>query len=405
MELNNRRAKQLKKDFPIFENNKGLVYLDNAATSQRPKQMINAVIDFYEKDNANISRGVHTLAERATERYEEARKVVADFVNADSKEIIFTRNTTESLNLLAYTLESIIPEDRDEILLTEMEHHSNLIPWQQLAKRKGMKLKFVKIKDDFTLDMEDLRRKLTSKTAILSITHISNVLGTINPINEIVQLGKKKGAITIIDAAQSVQHMKVDAKKIGCDFLAFSSHKMLGPNGIGVLYGRKELLEKMPPFNFGGGMISKVTFEVSEWAEIPEKFEAGTPNVAGSIGLAEAIKYLDKIGLDNIGAWEGELLNYALEKMRGVSGIKMFVGKNSGSIISFIMEGIHPHDVAQLLNEDKIAVRAGHNCAMPLMKVLGVQGVSRASFSFFNTFEDVDKLVEGLKKINLKFKK
>lgn len=406
MKITNRKAKKLKKDFPIFKNNKGLIYLDNAATSQRPKQVINAVKDFSEKDNANIQRGVYTLAERATEKYDKARKTVANFINADEKEIVFTRNATESLNLLSYTLPSIIRKGKNEIVLTEMEHHSNLVPWQQLARRNKLKLKFIKLKSDFTLDIEDAKRKITDKTAVLSVAHVSNVLGTINNVKEIVKLGNQKGGITVVDAAQSVPHLKVDIKDIDCDFLAFSSHKMLGPTGIGVLYGKKELLDKLPPFEFGGGMIKQVSYESAEWNDIPYKFEAGTQNISGAIGLAEAIEYIKKIGIKNIESWETELMKYALEKIRKIKGIKIYnpgIDKSIG-IISFTTKGIHPHDIASLMNDYKIAIRAGHNCAMPLMKKLGVTGVSRASFYFYNTFEDVDRFVEGLKKIKEKFR-
>jgi len=337
MKINNKIAKKLKKDFPIFKNNKGLIYLDNAATSQRPKQVIRAVTDFYEKDNANIERGFYTLAEKAMADYDNARKTIADFINASPEEIIFTRNTTESLNLLSYTLPLIIPKEKDEIVLTEMEHHSNLIPWQQLAKKNKMKLKIIRIKEDFSLDMKDLKDKLTDKTAIISVTHISNVLGTINPINEIVKLGKNHGAITIIDAAQSISNIKIDVRKLGCDFLAFSSHKMLGPTGIGVLYGKKEILEKTPPFNFGGGMIKRVEWGSAEWADNPKKFEAGTQNIAGAIGFGKAIEYLEKIGLKNIFDWERQLTNYALKKLKEIPGIKIYnpgLDKSTG-IISF----------------------------------------------------------------------
>jgi len=405
MKINNKTAKKLKKNFPIFKNNKGLIYLDNAATSQRPKQVIKAVIDFYEKDNANIERGFYTLAEKAMKEYNNAREVVAGFINAFPEEVIFTRNTTESLNLLSYTISSIIPKGKDEIVLTEMEHHSNLVPWQQFAKKNKMKLKIIKIKEDFTLDMEDAKQKITNKAAILSFTHVSNVLGTINPIEELVRLGKSHGAITIIDAAQSVSNIKIDVKKLGCDFLVFSSHKMLGPTGIGVLYGKREILEKIPPFNFGGGMIKKVEWGSAEWAELPEKFEAGTQNIAEAIGLREAIKYLEEIGLKNIADWERELTKYALKKLGEIPEIKIYNpgSDKSAGIISFNLEKIHPHDVSSLLNEKRIAVRAGHGCAMPLMKKLGIpQGVSRISFSIFNTFEEIDKLTDALKKIMVK---
>ena len=406
MKLDNETAKTLKQDFPIFENNPGLVYLDNAATSQRPKQVIKALVDFYEHDNGNVGRGTHMLAEKAMEDYNAARKTVAAFINAKPEEIIFTRNTTESINLLSYVLDSLFETEKNEILLTEMEHHSNLIPWQELARRKGMALRFVKIKSDFTLDMDDLKEKLTDRTAIFSFAHVSNVLGTVNDVKQLSALAKQKGAITMVDAAQSVQHMKLDVKNIGCDFLVFSSHKMLGPFGIGVLFGKREFLERLKPFNFGGGMIKKVDLYGSSFADIPERFEAGTQNIAGAVALARAIKYIENIGLKNIGKWESELTKYALDKLRDVKGIKLYTNKDSSSIISFNLNGIHPHDVAELLNRDKIAIRPGHMCAMPLMERLGSEckgGVCRISFSIYNTFEDIDKLVASLNKIKEKF--
>jgi len=406
MKLDNNAAKALKKDFPIFKNNPSLIYLDNAATSQRPETVIKSINDFYEKENANISRGLYTLAEKATKKYEDARKTVAEFINAEKNEVIFTKNTTESINLLSYTINSLVPKEKNEILLTEMEHHSNLVPWQQLAKRQGLQLKFVKIKPDFTLDMSDLKEKLSDKTAIVAVTYVSNVLGTINPIKEIVKLAKQKGAITIIDASQAIQSLPINVKEIECDFLAFSSHKMLGPMGIGVLYGRKKLLEKLSPFNFGGGMIKKVTLDDTEWADVPYRFEVGTQNIAGTIGLAEAVRYIQKIGIENIHDWEKELLKYALNKLKKVEGIEIYnPGVNSGvSIISFNIKNVHPHDVAELLNNEGIAIRAGHHCAMPLMKKLGISGTCRASFYIYNTFEDVDALVSALKKIGERFK-
>ena len=406
MILNNKTAKKLKKDFPIFNNNKNLVYLDNAATSQRPKQVINAVVDFYEKENANPGRSLHALAEKSMQKYNEARKIVAGFLNSKSEEIIFTRNATESLNLAAHIVGSLIPNGKDEILLTEMEHHSNLVPWQQLAKSRGFNLKFVKIKSDFTLDMNDLKEKLTDKTAVFAFAYVSNVLGSINDVKLLNKIAKSKGAITVIDAAQAVQHIKIDVKKIGCDFLAFSSHKMLGPMGIGVLYGKKELLEKAEPNIFGGGMIKKVDWKDSSWHKIPEKFEAGTQNIAGSIGLVESIKYLENMGFENISKWEKELLEYGLKKMKEVPDIKIFNPglEKSSAIISFSLSKIHPHDVAELLNRVGIAIRAGHQCAMPLMSALELPGgLCRVSFSIYNTFEDIDKLVRELKKIVEKF--
>ena len=407
MELNNNIVKALKTDFPIFKHNLGLVYLDNAATSQRPKQVIDAVSNFTERDNSNVGRGVYSLAERAMKKYEGARKVISNFIGANQEEIIFTKNTTESINLLSYTLQSIIPRNKNEILLTEMEHHSNLVPWQQMAKRNGMQLKVVKIKEDFTLDLEDAKKKLNDKTAIFAFTYVSNVLGTINPLSEIVKLAKSKGVITVIDAAQAIQHLPIDVKNIGCDFLAFSGHKMLGPNGIGVLYGRKELLEKLEPFNFGGGMIETVDWQSSTWKSSPEKFEAGTQNIAGAVGLASSVDYMKKIGIENIRNWEDQILKYALKRLKEVPGIKIYnPGADSSiSLVSFTLPGIHPHDVAELLNEKKIAIRAGHMCAMPLMSTIKEKGgVCRASLSFYNTFEDIDALVDSLKEIKEKFK-
>ncbi|MCX6749320.1 MAG: SufS family cysteine desulfurase [Candidatus Pacearchaeota archaeon] len=406
MKINNKIAKKRKEDFPIFRHNLGLVYLDNAATSQRPASVINAVKDFSEKDNANVGRGVYSLAERAMKKYNQARIIVADFIKAEPEEIIFTRNATESLNLLAYTLPSILPRNKNEILITEMEHHSNLVPWQQLAKRNNMKLKFVKITKDFMLDMNDFNSKLSDKTAIVSVAQVSNVLGTINDVKLITKLAKQKGAITIIDAAQSIQHLNINVKELECDFLAFSGHKVLGPSGIGVLFGRKELLEKLPPFNFGGGMISKITKENSEWANPPEKFEAGTQNIAEAIGLAESLSYLKKISLENIKEWENYLLKYALKRLKEVPDIKIYNPgeEKSVSLVSFNLLGIHPHDIAGLLNEKRIAIRAGHCCAMPLMEILKAKGgVCRASFSFYNTLEDIDILVDALKEIQKKF--
>lgn len=406
MKLDNIKAKTLKRDFPIFKNNPGLVYLDNAATSQRPKPVIQAITNFYERDNANVGRSTHTLAERSMLMYNKARIVASNFVGADSKEIVFTRNATEAFNLLANGIRPLIKKGKNEILLTEMEHHSNILPWQRLARTHGLKLKFVKVKPDFTLDMDDLKSKLTDTTAIISFTYVSNVLGTINPVKDIIKLAKEKEAITIIDAAQAVQHFPVDVKNLNVDFFVFSGHKMLGPTGIGVLYGRQDLLEKLEPFNLGGGMIKHVSLETAEWADIPERFEAGTQNIGEAVALAEAIKYIKKIGIENIERWEKELLKYALDKLKGVPGIEIYNPRadKSASVVSFNLKGIHPHDVAQLLNEENIAIRPGHQCALPLMKSLGIKGgVCRATLSFYNTFEDIDRLVSALHKINRKF--
>ncbi|MEX0933068.1 MAG: SufS family cysteine desulfurase [Candidatus Pacearchaeota archaeon] len=407
--MDNKIAKKLRKDFPVFKNNPKLVYLDSSATSQKPKQVIKVFNEFIEKENANVSRGLYTLAEKAMEKYEKARKNVADFINVKEKEIVFTKNATESINLLSYTLKEIIPRGKNEILLTEMEHHSNLVPWQELAKREKMKLKFVKVKSNLILDLEDAKRKINSKTAIFAFTHISNVLGTINPVNKLVKLGKKYKAITMIDAAQSVPHIPVDFKKIGCDFAVFSSHKMLGPNGIGVLYGKQNLLEKLPPFNFGGGMIKNVFLEKSLFQDAPERFEAGTQNIAGAIGLSEAVNYLNKIGMKNVLEWENKLAKYSIKKLRKIQGVKIYAPDSnlSSGIVSFNLNGIHPHDISELLNREGIAVRAGHHCAMPLMRSLNMNsgGTVRISFSVYTTLEDIDKLVNVLNKINKIFNK
>ncbi len=403
MKLNNQIVKELKKDFPIFDNYKNLVYLDNGATTQKPRQVIEKIKEFYESFNANIHRGLYELSERATEEYKRAREIVAKFINAKTDEIIFTKSTTDSINSLAYCIVSIIPKEKNEIVLTEMEHHSNLIPWQEFAKRLGFKLRFIRVKDDFTLDLEDARTLISEKTAIISLTHISNSLGIINPIKEISRIAKEKNALVVVDAAQSIGHMKVDVKDLGCDFLAFSGHKMLAPFGIGVLYGKRELLEKMNPFNFGGGMINSVSFEDASWAEIPEKFEAGTQNIAGAIALAEAIKYLEKIGMENIELWERELVNYLYEKIKNLDFIEIYNKNPKTGILSINVKGIHPHDVSSLLDDYDIAVRAGHHCNMPLMKRLRLHGTIRISLYFYNTFEDIDKLVEGIKKVEEKF--
>ena len=393
-----------KKDFPIFKNNPKLVYLDSASTSQKPKQVIKAISDFYEKENANIHRGIYALSENATKKYILARETIAKFINAETNEIIFTKNTTESINLLSNVLKEILPKGKNEIVLTEMEHHSNLVTWQEFAKKYHFKLKFIPITKNYELDYEKAKEIINDKTAILAITHISNVFGTINNIEFLVSLAKEKKAITIIDAAQSVQHLKINVKKIGCDFLAFSGHKMFGPLGIGVLYGKKELLEKLPPFQFGGGMINSVIYEDATFLDIPEKFEAGTQNIAGAISLAEAIKYIEKIKIEKIERYEKELLDYTLKKLKSIDGIELYLPKKQSSIISFNLFGIHQHDVAQILSDNKICIRAGHHCCMPLMKKLKTQGTCRISFSIYNTKEDVDKLIEGLKKVKEVFR-
>lgn len=388
-------------DFPILKN---IIYLDNSSTTQKPKQVINAIKKYYEEDNANVHRGVYKLSLKATMAYEKAHEIVAKFINAKFEEVIFTKGTTESLNLLAYSLGKTLKAG-DEIVLTEMEHHSNLVPWQQLAKEKSVVLKFIPITADFRLDMQKARELITSKTKIVSVTHISNVLGTINPIKELTALAHEAGAMMIVDAAQSVPHLPINVKELNCDFLAFSGHKMCGPTGIGVLYGKKELLEKMDPFLYGGDMIKEVTFETSTWNDLPWKFEAGTPNIAGAVGLAAAINYLQKIGMENIQHYEKELTDYILQKLSALPTIKLIgpaVPEGRAAVFSFIVEGIHPHDVSEIFDKENICVRGGHHCAMPLHEKLQVNGSVRASFYFYNTKDDLDALAESITALTAK---
>jgi len=391
--------KEIRKEFPVLRtkvHEKKLIYLDNAATTQKPNQVISSITDFYTKYNSNVHRGIHKLSEMATLQFELAHKTVSKFINADFEEIIFTSGTTESLNLLANSLGSEL-NSNDEVVLTIMEHHSNLIPWQQMSKKIGFKLRFIGITSDGKLDMNQAKSLITKNTKIVSVVHVSNAIGTINPIKELIDLAHNAGAIIIIDAAQSVPHMTIDVKKLDCDFLVFSGHKMLGPTGIGVLYGKRTLLENMQPFLYGGNMIREVKLETSTWADLPEKFEAGTPNISGAIGLAAAINYLTRIGMNSIESYEKELLNYASEQLSTIKGITIYGPKDERScVLSFNVEGIHPHDISTLLDREGVAVRGGHHCTMPLMKVLDLTGTVRASFYFYNTFEEVDGLVKAI---------
>lgn len=396
-------------DFPILKqsiNGKRLAYLDNGATTQKPQYVIDSLNNYYQKDNANVHRGVYQLSQRATAAYEKAHETVARFLNAKFEETIFTKSTTESLNLLAYSLGSTLKEG-DEIVLSQMEHHSNLVPWQQLAKEKKFILKFIPLTKDYRLDMDAARKLITPKTKIVSIVHMSNVLGTINPVKELAKIAHSVNALMIVDGAQSVPHMPVNVKELDCDFLVFSGHKMLGPTGIGVLYGKQELLEKMKPFLYGGDMISEVTFENSTWNDLPWKFEAGTPNIAEAIGLSAAIEYLEKIGMEKVFEHDVYLTSYALEKLSQIDGLKIIGPGNleeRGSAVSFTLEGVHPHDLSEILDRFGVAVRGGHHCAMPLMSVLGLNSTTRASFYVYNTKEDVDVLIEGIKKAKEIFK-
>ena len=393
----------LRRDFPILDqivNDEPLVYLDNAATTQKPTQILEAIAAYYEKDNANVHRGVHTLAERATAAYEAARERVRSFIHAAStKEVLFTRGTTTSLNWVARYAENIL-QPGDEVLISVMEHHSNIIPWQEACKKTGARLIYAYLKDGM-LDLADFRSKLTEKTRFVALAHVSNVLGVVNPIKEIADLVHQANALLVVDGAQSVPHMKIDVQDLDVDFFAFSGHKMLGPTGIGVLYGKEELLERMSPVEFGGEMIDFVYEQEATWKELPWKSEAGTPNIAGAIGLAAAIDYLDKIGMETVHQYEQELLSYVFPKLQAVEGLTIYgsedLAQRSG-VISFNLAGLHPHDVATALDYEGVAVRAGHHCAQPLLSYLGVAATVRASFYLYNTKADCDKLVEALQK-------
>jgi cysteine desulfurase/selenocysteine lyase len=399
-------VERIRKDFPTLSvqvNGKPLVYLDNAATTHKPLPVLDAMKDYYYRFNANPHRGAHYLGVLATEMYEKAREKVREFINARStREIIFTRNATESLNLIAYSYGMKFVEKDDEIVICISEHHSNIVPWQKIAKLKGANLKYLYINDDFRLDMEEVNSKITEKTKIVSIAQMSNVLGTIYPVKEIIEIAHSKGAIAIIDGAQSVPHMKVDVQDLDADFLVFSGHKMLGPMGIGVLYGKEEILENMPPFLMGGDMIEYVEEQSTTFAELPHRFEAGTPNVEGAVGLAAAIDYLNEIGLDNICKYEKELTAYALEKLREIPYVKIYGPldlENRGGVISFELEGCHPHDVSTIVDTYGVAIRAGHHCAQPLMKFLKAPATSRISFYFYNTKSEIDVFIDSLLKV------
>ena len=395
---------RIRKDFPILErkvHGKPLVYFDNAATSQKPRQVIDALVRYYEKYNANIHRAVHTLGEEATAAYEEAREKVARFINAPSTEhIVFTRNTTEAINLVAYSWGNANIREGDEILLTEMEHHSNLIPWQRRAKEKGATIRYVGLTDQQTLALDGLENLFEANTKMVAMPHVSNSLGTINPVERIAREARQRGVMFLVDGAQGAPHLPVDVQAIGCDFYAFSSHKMLGPTGVGVLYGRRELLEEMDPFLAGGEMIRKVTFEGATWNDLPWKFEAGTPNIADVIAFGAAIDYLRDLGMENVREHEVEITSYALDRLRQLNDITPY-GPNDpaerGGVVSFNVGEIHPHDIGQVLDQYGVAVRAGHHCTQPLMRSLGVAGTARASFYVYNTPEEVDVMIEGLR--------
>ena len=399
-------VKKIREDFPILSRKvyeKPLVYLDNAATSQTPRQVIDALVDYYENSNANVHRGVHHLSQEATDLYESARVKVAKFINArEPEEIVWTRNTTESINLVAHTWAQEHIGPGEEIIVTPMEHHSNLVPWQKVAADKGATLRILPLAKDASIDLSDIDEYITPRTKLLAMVHMSNGVGTINPVKELTAKAKKMGATVLVDAAQSAPHMPVDVIDLDCDFLALSGHKMLGPTGIGALYGRRELLEEMDPFLTGGEMVLEVWYDRATWNDLPMKFEAGTPNIADAVGLGAAVDYLQDIGMENIRDHEIQLTRYALEAFKELEEeLEMFGPSDAekrGSILSFHTDAVHPHDLGTFLDRDGIAVRTGHHCTMPLMRSLGVIASARASFYLYNTEEEVDALVDSLKR-------
>lgn len=394
----------IRKDFPILSqtvHGKPLVYLDNAATTQKPQVVIDTIVDYYTNYNSNIHRGVHLLSQKATDEYEKARTIIKNFINAAKfQEIIFTRGTTEAINLVANSFAKPMLEAGDEVLISTMEHHSNIVPWQLVCEEKGAKLKVIPINDAGEIVFEEFEKLLTEKVKIVSIVHISNSLGTINPIKEIIQKAHKKGIPVVIDAAQSIQHLTIDVQDLNCDFLAFSGHKLYGPTGIGALYGKEEHLKKMPPYQGGGDMIRTVSFEKTTYNDLPYKFEAGTPNIAGAIGLGKAIQYVESIGLDAIARYEAELLEYAHNALSEIPEVR-FIGtaRKKASVISFDLKGIHPHDIGTMLDMDGVAVRTGQHCTEPLMRRFGIPATTRASMSFYNTKDEINVLTQSIRKV------
>ena len=391
---------RIRDEFPILDqqiNGEDLIYLDNAASTQKPKSVINAIKDYYENDHSNVHRGVHTLSVRATEAYENARAKVAEFLNSPNKhQIIFTKGTTDSVNLIASSVTNLIQED-DEILITSMEHHSNIVPWQELCKRTGAVLKVIPINENGDLMIEEYKNMVSEKTKLISVVHLSNTLGTINPIEDIIEFAKSNDVITVIDGAQAAGHLPIDVQKLDCDFYLFSGHKIFGPTGIGVLYGKEEILNQMDPYQFGGEMILKVTFEETTYNDLPHKYEAGTPNIAGAVGIGASIDFINGLDRDLAHEHEMSLHNYALEQLEMIEGVRIIGNsKNKSSIISFVVDGIHPHDIGTIINQKGIAVRTGHHCTMPLMDFYGIPGTVRASFSIYNNHSEVDKLIEAI---------
>ncbi|MES1034314.1 cysteine desulfurase [Bacillus pumilus] len=394
--------KDVREQFPILHqqvNGHDLVYLDSAATSQKPRVVIDAMNEYYRSYNSNVHRGVHTLGTRATDAYEGAREKVRAFIRASSvQEIIFTRGTTTALNTVAISYARANLKEGDEIVITHMEHHANIIPWQQAAKATGATLKYIPLQEDGTLSLEDVKQTITHQTKIVAVTHVSNVLGTINPIKDIAKIAHDHGAIIVVDGAQSTPHLQIDVQDLDCDFFAFSGHKMCGPTGIGVLYGKKDLLNNMEPAEFGGEMIDFVDLYDSTWKELPWKFEAGTPIIAGAVGLGKAIDFLNDIGMEEVSRYEHQLATYALERFKELDGATVYGPQHRAGLVTFNLDDVHPHDASTVLDTEGVAIRAGHHCAQPLMKWLGVSATARASFYLYNTEEEIDQLIAALRK-------
>jgi cysteine desulfurase / selenocysteine lyase len=395
---------KIRADFPILKqriNGKPLVYLDNAATSQKPQMVIDAMTRFYLEENSNIHRGIHTLSDKATQSYEDARVKIQRFINAPaSRQILFTRSTTESINLVARSFGAGHLNAGDEVILSAMEHHSNIVPWQMVCGERGARLRIIPMSDEGELDLPEYERMFSSRTKLVSIVHISNALGTVNPVGEMIGTAHAHGVPVLIDGAQAVQHMRVDMQALDCDFYAFSGHKMFGPTGIGVLYGKLNLLEAMPPYQGGGDMIKSVTFEKTVYGDLPHRFEAGTPNISGGVGLGAAVEYLNEIDLEGAAAHERDVLGYATSALGGIKGLRIIgTARRKAGVLSFVLEGIHPHDIGTILDDDGIAIRTGHHCAQPVMQRFGIPATARASFAFYNTVEEVDALVRGIRNV------
>ena len=392
---------RIREEFPILDqkiNGEDLIYLDNAASTQKPKAVINAIKDYYENDHSNVHRGVHTLSVRATEAYENARVKVTEFLNSpNNNQIIFTKGTTDSINLIATSITSLISEN-DEILITAMEHHSNIVPWQELCKRTGAVLKIIPINENGEILIDDYKDMVSAKTKLISVVHLSNTLGTINPIEDIIKIAKSHDVITVIDGAQAAGHLPIDVQQLDCDFYLFSGHKIFGPTGIGVLYGKEEILNRIDPYQYGGEMILKVTFEETTYNSLPHKFEAGTPNIAGAVGIGASIDFINSLDRDLCHEYEMSLHDYALNQLEQIDGIRI-IGKSShkSAIISFVIDGMHPHDIGTIINQKGIAVRTGHHCTMPLMDFYEIPGTVRASFSIYNNHSEIDKLIDAIK--------